>query len=145
MHDVHLHNFLRPDHWDVADIWIASWDTSQPLMNHIARFDWVFHQLEAMHEDGATTICALNKRTGGIAGFVTIDPARGCLLRIAVASSARGAGVATTLLNRAKELSPKGISTDVPADNPRARRFFEREGFARVASEADSNFAWFHT
>ncbi len=129
MHDVHLHTFLRPDHWDVADIWIASWDTSQPLMKHMAKFDWVFHQLEAMHETGAMTVCALNKRTGGIAGFATFDPARGVLLRIAVAATARGAGVANTLLDRAKHLSPAGLTADVPPDNKRAIRFFAREGF----------------
>lgn len=130
MHDVHIHTFLRPDHWDVADIWIASWDETMPRLNHVARHDWVFHQLESMHDSGAVTICALNKRTGEIAGFATLDPARGKLLRIAVASTARGAGVANALLSRAKAMSPRGLSAEVPQDNPRARRFFTREGFA---------------
>ena len=130
MHDVHIHPFLRPDHWDVADIWIASWDSSQPTMQQFDRYDWVFHQLEALHEQGAMTICALNKHTGGIAGFATFHPSRGRLLRIAVASTARGAGVANVLLERAKLLSPDGLRADVPADNTRALRFFAREGFA---------------
>ena len=139
-HNVHLHNFLRPDHWDVADIWIASWDSSQPPMNHVAKHDWVFHQLEAMHERGALTICALNKCTGGLAGFATFDASRGILLRIAVATTARGAGVAGALLERAKLLSPLGLSAQVPEDNARALRFFAREGFA--AREQSDLMEW---
>ena len=139
-HNVHLHNFLRPDHWDVADIWIASWDSSQPPMNHVAKYDWVFHQLEAMHEAGALTICAPNKRTGGISGFATFDAARGIMLRIAVATTARGAGVAGVLLERAMLLSPAGLCAQVPKDNARALRFFAREGFA--AREQSNLMEW---
>lgn len=135
-HEVHLHPFLRPDHWDVADIWIASWDSSLPTMSHFARHDWVFHRLEALHSDGAFTICALNKRTGAIAGFATADPARGELTRIAVASSARGAGVSVALLQRVKALAPRGLVARVPGANARALRFFAREGFEAVEPAA---------
>ncbi len=148
-HDVHLHNFLRPDHWDVADIWVANWDSSQPPMNHVAKYDWVFHHLEALHEDGAATICALNKRTGGIAGFITVNAARGCLLRIAVASTARGAGVASALLDRAKLLSHGRLHASVPNDNARALRFFAREGFLsqtaqQTGADGGSVICWRH-
>lgn len=136
-HEVYIHPFLRPDHWDVADIWIASWDNTMPRLGHIARHDWVFHQLESLHDDGAVTICALNQRTGGIAGFATLDPAHRKLLRIAVASSARGEGVASALLDRAKKISPDGLSAEVPQDNARARRFFSREGFTFADGKAD--------
>ena len=140
-HDVYIHPFLRPDHWEVADLWTANWDARMPRLGHNARHDWVFHQLESLHEGGAVTICALNVRTGGVAGFATLDPALGKLLRIIVASTARGEGVAQALLARAKKLSPKGLSADVPLDNARARRFFEREGFAQEAAQMQWNAA----
>ena len=140
MHEVYIHSFLRPDHWDVADIWTASWDSSQPEVKKQARHDWVFHRLEEMHEEGATTFCALNKRTGGIAGFVTLNAPRGTLLRIAVASSARGSGVATALLARAKAFAPDGLTVEIPPDNERAARFFQREGFLPV--EGAQKLAW---
>ncbi len=142
MHDVHLHHFLRPDHWDVADIWIASWDASLPRMAQFAKHDWVFHQLEALHESGAQTICALNKRSGAIAGFATFDARRGKLFRIAVASSARGAGVAAALMQRANALSPRGLDAEVPVENLRARRFLEKQGFAETG--AHNTLAWSH-
>ncbi len=140
MHDVYIHSFLRPDHWDVADIWIANWDSTQPEMTAWARHDWVFHKLEEMHDRGATTFCALNKRTGGIAGFVTLDAKRGVLMRIAVASSARGSGVASSLLDRAKAFAPDGLTADIPADNNRAKSFFLREGFQPV--DGSAKLAW---
>ena len=135
-HNVHLHQFLRPDHWDVADIWIASWDSTLPAMTQMKKHDWVFHQLEDLHEQGAVTLCALNKRTGGIAGFVTFNPARSEVMRIAVATSARGAGVATTLLDRAKALAPDGLRATIAHDNSRALRFFAREGFAQAGTSS---------
>ena len=68
---------------------------------------------------------AVNARTGGVAGFVTFDPAASRLHQIVVASSARGAGAAKMLLDEAKRLSPSGLSVDVDAANARAVRFFD--------------------
>lgn len=137
VHPFHIHPFLRPDHLEVADIWVASWDHAMPALRHGARHDWVFHQLEAMHDTGAQTWCALNTRTGGIAGFATVDVLRRKLLHMAVAVTARGSGLAQRLLDHAKAQSPSGLSAHVPVHNERARRFFAREGFAEAASEVD--------
>ena len=39
LHDVHLHYFLRPDHWDVADLWVSNWSPSMPALGFNARHD----------------------------------------------------------------------------------------------------------
>ena len=66
------------------------------------------------------------------AGFVTIDPARGCLDQLCVAPAEQGSGLARALLDEAKRRSPGVVELDVNEANPRARRFYEREGFAVV-------------
>ena len=76
-HDVHLHYFLRPDHWDVADLWAPHWGPDLPPLAFHDRHDWLFDHIENLHEAGSRTICAVNGRTGGVAGFVTFDPRRG--------------------------------------------------------------------
>jgi putative acetyltransferase len=77
----------------------------------------------------------VNARTGGVAGFVTFEPAAHRLHQIVVASSARGSGAAKLLLDDAKRLSGGSLVVDVDALNARAVRFFEREGFACVRQD----------
>ncbi len=140
-HDVHLHYFLRPDHWEVADLWVSNWGAAMPTLGFRARHDWLFQHLETLHAQGATTICAVNTRTGGIAGFVTVDAKAGRLDQIVVASSARGSGVAAALMDEAKRLANGRLSAHVEAGDARALRFFEREGFARLTPQAgDAGF-----
>lgn len=138
-HDVHLHYFLRPDHWDVADLWVSNWSASMPALGFNARHDWLFDHLETLHENGSATVCAVNTRSGGIAGFVTVNADTGRLEQIVVASTARGSGVAGKLMEEARRIRPEGLDVEVEPDNERALRFFAREGFAPVeAASADA-------
>ncbi|MFN3891608.1 MAG: GNAT family N-acetyltransferase [Beijerinckiaceae bacterium] len=134
-HDVHLHYFLRPDHWDVADLWAPHWGPHLPPLAFQDRHDWLFEHIENLHEAGSTTICAVNARTGGVAGFVTFEPESRRLHQIVVASSARGSGAAKMLLDEAKRLSPSGLIVEFDSANGRALRFFEREGFKAVKQD----------
>ena len=62
----------------------------------------------------------------------------------------QGRGVGTALLDRAKELSPEGITLFTFQRNERARAFYERRGFRAVRfgvspppeSEPDVQYAW---
>jgi putative acetyltransferase len=47
-----------------------------------------------------------------------------------VAPESWGSGIAATLLDEAKRLSPQGIELMVNKDNLRAIRFYENNGFA---------------
>lgn len=142
MHDVHLHYFLRPDHWDVADLWAPHWGPDLPPLAFGHRHDWLFDHIEDLHERGSRTVCAVNGRTGGVAGFVTFDPEAERLHQIVVASSARGSGAAGRLLDEAKRLSPSGLEVEVEASNARAVRFFEREGFKAAMVGESVRLRW---
>ncbi|MCC2098301.1 MAG: GNAT family N-acetyltransferase, partial [Hyphomicrobiales bacterium] len=114
-----LHYFLRPDHRDISDLWLASGGHEG---HHIEGTDarrWLFLHLEDLHRAGAQTSCAINRHTGGLAGFVTVHPASGRLDQIVVAQSARGTGVATMLLDEAKRMAPDRIELHVSENNER--------------------------
>ena len=86
----------------------------------------------ALEAAGAVTLCAFDG-SDHLLGFVTFDPAAAYLDQLAVAPEAKGSGAATLLLNEARRLSEGSITLDVNQDNPRALRFYEREGFEKVA------------
>ncbi len=116
----------------LAALWIASWQEAMPAINFAERQRWFFGHMHSLHAAGSVTVCAL----GGpetIVGFVSIDPATAYLDQLAVAPALKGAGVGRLLLNEAVRISPKGIIVDVNADNLRARAFYEREGFVKIA------------
>ena len=66
---------------------------------------------------------------GALVGFVTVDPETMYLDQIVVAPEHWGSGVALTLLDEAKRLSPSGLELLVNKDNARAIRFYEKHGF----------------
>ena len=62
-------------------------------------------------------------------GFVTVDPKTGYLDQIVVAPEAWGSDVANMLMDEARRISPGGLDLKVNADNARAIRFYEKQGF----------------
>ena len=83
----------------------------------------------------------------GIVGFVAAGPARteddlGELYAIYVLPEAWGSGAASALMAAFKDwLAEEGYNTAmlwVLADNPRARRFYEREGWRADGERADT-------
>ena len=66
---------------------------------------------------------------GRIVGFVTVDRKTGYLDQIVVAPEAWGSDVATMLMDEARRISPSGLDLKVNADNARAIRFYEKQGF----------------
>jgi putative acetyltransferase len=129
--DVNLHYFLRPDHHDAGRIFAA---TSAIVLPETALDDsraWLFDRIESLHDSGAKTICALDARTGHMRGFVTVHPDTKRLHQIVVAPEALGSGLASILLAEARDIAPARMEVLVSADNARALRFFEREGFVR--------------
>jgi len=140
-HNVFVHPFVRPDHWEIADLWAANWN-GMPDIQPFARYDWLFDHIESLHENGARTFCALNRRTGAIAGFATLDPAKAQLLRIVVATSARGAGVAAALLDQCKSAGGENLRVTLDAGNARALGFFLREGFVAQTAGGGDDLIW---
>ena len=63
---------------------------------------------------------------------MTVDPKSGSLDQLCVAPAERGSGIASALTDEAKRRSPGVVELEVNEANPRARRFYEREGFSVV-------------
>ncbi len=89
-------------------------------------------------DDGAAVVWVAQMR-GRVIGFVSVGPSRteecaGELYAIYVLPEAWGSGAAHELMRAAKAwFASEGCSTAmlwVLADNPRARRFYEREGWS---------------
>ena len=116
----------------LADLWVASWQEAMPGIDFSTRKTWFLDRLNELETAGAVTICAFDG-SNRLLGFVNFDPAAGYLDQIAVAPDAKGSGAARLLLTEARRLSPGGVTLEVNQDNPRALRFYEREGFEKFA------------
>lgn len=102
-----------------------------PEIDFAARADWLRERLAAHRAAGVLILCAVDARDAPL-GFVTVDPASGHVDQLAVALRCFGQGVATELIAAARGLSPTGLGLEVNQENPRAVRFYEREGFVVV-------------
>ena len=129
---LHLRARTGADLASLADLWVASWQETMPAIDFRARRPWFLDRLRALEAAGAITICAVDG-SDRLLGFVTFDPAAAYLDQLAVAPEAKGTGAAGLLLKEACQLTPGGLTLDVNQDNPRALRFYEREGFEKIA------------
>ncbi|MBI1980068.1 MAG: GNAT family N-acetyltransferase [Methylocystis sp.] len=126
------------DDWpSILDVWVASWRATYPEIDFDARRDWLVRHLRDLEAVGAVTLCLFDAGSR-LAGFVVINPADGWLDQICVAPDRFGAGLGASLLSAARNVSPSLIRLDVNADNVRAIRFYERDGFSRVGRGANS-------
>jgi len=132
-----MRDMVAADLTAMANLWVASWQAAMPHIDFEARRAWFVGRMADHDNAGARTIIA--QCGSDIAGFVVIDPASGYLDQIAVSPARQGQGVATALLARAKEMSPRHIELDVNRTNARAIRFYEREGFRIVGEGANPN------
>lgn len=115
----------------IEDLWVAAWLTTGIEVDFAARRPWLRERLSRLAAEGVEILVGLDS-AGRPAGFVTIDPHSGYLDQLCVAPREQGRGLARILLARAKQRAPGGVDLQVNADNPRARRFYEREGFEIV-------------
>ena len=117
----------RPDDEAAAiALWRDTWQLAYPDIDFAARVDWWRSRWRNELVPQATVVVA--EQGGELIGFVTID-ATGYLDQLVVSSASWGTTVATDLVDRAKQISPEGITLLVNADNHRAIRFYLRNGF----------------
>jgi len=128
---------LDEDWPSILDVWVASWRATYPEIDFEQRRDWLVRHVQALEAVGAVTLCLIDELST-LAGFVVINPADGWLDQICVAPDRFGAGFGASLLSAARKVSPKLIRLDVNADNARAIRFYERDGFVRVGRGANT-------
>jgi len=126
-----LRDLAESDLPALIDLWAAAWTATGIPIDFDARRAWIAERLGALLAGGSEIVVGLdaNERP---AGFATIDPRSGSLDQLCVAPAERGSGLAIALIDEAKRRSPGLIDLEVNEANPRARRFYEREGFAIV-------------
>jgi len=130
----------RSEEYDarLAELWVASWQEAIPAIDFSARRSWLLDHLRALEAQGAVTICAFDA-ADALLGFVTCDPMTAYLDQLAVAPEAKGPPTARLLLNEARRCCPQNLVLDVNQDNLRAVRFYEREGFSKIAEGMNEN------
>jgi len=132
---------IRPradDDWSaLLDLWVASWRIIFPEIDFDARRSWLTQQIGRLEAAGAQTLCLVETDPPRLAGFVIIDPATGWLDQICVDPAHFGKGYGETLLSAARERSPRLVQLDVNAENHRAIRFYERNGFLKTGVGAN--------
>jgi len=127
---------LRPyqpaDQPALADLWVASWGKALPQFDFEARRPWLGERLAELAAEGAEIIVAVRPPSGTPHGFMTLHPGTGYIDQLAVALDEWGSGLGLELLGHAKARVPTGLELHVNLDNPRAIRFYEREGFTKI-------------
>ena len=122
---------------ELTDLWITAWTKAMPAIDFESRRTWFVDHLIAMRDRGVDVICAFDAANGTMAGFVTLDSKSGHIDQLAVAPTYWAQGAALSLIDEAKRRSPRLLKLEVNQDNPRAARFYEREGFTRRAASAN--------
>jgi len=117
-------------------LWRRTWQRHYPQLDFAARVAWWRERWRNELVPAATIMVA--ERESALVGFVTVDPTTRYLDQIVVAPEAWGSDVATTLIGEAKRLSPNGLDLKVNADNARAIRFYEKNGFAITGHDVNS-------
>jgi putative acetyltransferase len=115
----------------LLDMWVASWSEAMPQIDFEARRGSFTQILSDLSADGYHLLGTFNG-IGAMVGFVALKPETGHLDQICVAADQKGSGHALVLLNAAKSLGPGVLTLTVNQANPRAIRFYERNGFVRT-------------
>jgi putative acetyltransferase len=130
---------LRPcgpaDEDAAIELWRRTWQQHYPHIDFGKRVDW----WRARWRNELVPTAAINvaEADGRMVGFVTVDPKSGYLDQIVVAPDLWGSEVANMLMSEARRISPEGLELKVNADNARAIRFYEKQGFVDVGETAN--------
>jgi putative acetyltransferase len=129
---------LRPYRTDDEDgaiaLWLETWQQAYPEIDFAARVPWWRERWRGELVPNANIVVA--EQAGALIGFVTID-ATGYLDQLVVSPDHWGSDLGDALVAEAKRLSPHGITLLVNADNVRAIRFYERNGFVHAGEDVN--------
>jgi putative acetyltransferase len=130
---------LRPyalaDEEAAIELWRRTWQQHYPELDFTARLSWWRERWR--NELVPTATITLAETGRNLVGFVTVDRSTGYLDQIVVAPEAWGSEVAAALIAEAKRLSAGGLDLKVNADNARAIRFYEKQGFAVTGDDVN--------
>lgn len=129
-----LRRYRTEDEDAAIALWQQTWQLAYPEIDFAARVAWWRERWRDELVPKAAIIVA--ERASAIIGFVTIDTT-GYLDQLVVAADCWGSELADTLVAEAKRLSPGGITLLVNADNLRAIRFYQRNGFVHGGDDVN--------
>ena len=118
---------------EVAKLWVASWSEAMPHLDFESRRGWLLGYLVELTRKGVILRGAF-AQDETLLGFMSLDPATGYIDQIAVAPAVKGQGVAAALIAEARRVCRNQLDLDVNEANPRARRFYEKQGFIQVGT-----------
>jgi len=126
MSDFTLRSYTPGDEDAAIDLWFRTWQQAYPSIDFAERLaGW---RARWRNELVPAARIVVAERDGAMTGFVTIDD-KGYLDQLVVAPEVWGSELGDALVAEAKRLSSHGITLLVNADNARAIRFYERNGF----------------
>ena len=131
----HLRPCAAADEDAAIALWLETWQQAYPSIDFAARVNWWRERWR--NELAPTATITVADGGGELIGFVTVDPATRYLDQIVVAPESWGSDVAVALIGEAKRLSPLGLELAVNADNARAIRFYEKNGFATIGEDVN--------
>ena len=132
----HLRPYRDSDEDASIALWLETWRQAYPSIDFDKRVEWWRERWRTELVPVAQIVVA--EQDGTLIGFVTID-GTGYLDQLVVSPSQWGSSVSGSLVDEAKRLSPAGVTLKVNADNFRAIRFYERNGFAKTGEEVNSS------
>lgn len=114
----------------LGDLWVEAWAGTGIAVDFESRRAWFSAHIAKLAAEGAHVIVAHEAEAP--IGFAVVDARSGYLDQLCVALAHQGSGAARALLAEAKRRAPGVVTLKVNADNARARRFYEREGFVEA-------------
>jgi putative acetyltransferase len=127
-----LRRYRSEDEDAAIAVWQRSWQQAYPSIDFAARLPgWRARWRDQLVPHAAIIVA---EQEGTVVGFVTID-ASGYLDQLVVAPDHWGSELAERLVSEAKRQSPDRITLLVNNDNPRAIRFYERNGFVQTGED----------
>jgi putative acetyltransferase len=131
---LHLRPYRVEDEDAAIALWLETWQQAYPGIDFAARLTWWRDRWRSELVPKAAILVA--EQEGALIGFVTID-ASGYLDQLVVAPGHWGTELADRLVSEAKRLSPERITLLVNADNARAIRFYQRNGFVHAGEDVN--------
>jgi len=127
---IYLRFYRADDEAATIELWHRTWQQAYPQIDFATRIEWWRERWRNDLVPKAEIVVA-ERDDGTPIGFVTVD-LEGYLDQLVVAPEHWGSGAAQLLIEEAKRISPKGVTLLVNADNTRAIRFYQRNGFAHA-------------
>ena len=135
-HTFQLRPYRPADEDASIALWLETWRQAYPSIDFDKRVDWWRNRWRTELVPLAQIVVA--EQDGALIGFVTID-GTGYLDQLVVSPAQWGTHVSRSLVDEAKRLSPDCVTLKVNADNFRAIKFYERNGFAKTGEEVNSS------